>query len=195
MPRSLKIDQGFIGTVKLALKRQGFLSQRALSEELDLALSTVSNFLNGKPIDRAIFEEICLKLALDWKEIALVTEEPPRSNENLFAECPAITAAETYQDWGEAPDSITFYGRADELTLLKRWVVQDRCRLVLILGMGGTGKTALSVKLLEQIGDRSDAFVWRSLRNAPPLQSLLSDLILSLSDQQATLPDCLESQL
>jgi WD40 repeat protein len=61
--------------------------------------------------------------------------------------------------------------------------------------MGGTGKTALSVKLLEQISDRFEAFMWRSLRNAPPLQRLLSDLILFLSGQQAILPDFLESQL
>ncbi|HEY9628461.1 MAG TPA: helix-turn-helix transcriptional regulator [Coleofasciculaceae cyanobacterium] len=60
MPRSLKVNQDFIGAVKLALKRSGWISQRALSEDLGLALSTVSNFLNGKPIDRAILKNFAL---------------------------------------------------------------------------------------------------------------------------------------
>jgi transcriptional regulator with XRE-family HTH domain len=177
MPRSLKVSQDFFGTVKRALKDRGFPSQRALSEDLGLALSTVSNFMNGKPVDRAIFEEICLKLALDWKKIAApVVEELSPSNEKL-PEHSVVRALEQYQDWGEAPDGSIFYGRANELTQLEEWIVQDQCRLVLMLGMGGTGKTALSVKLSERIYEHFDALIWRSLRNAPPLQTLLTDLI------------------
>jgi predicted XRE-type DNA-binding protein/GTPase SAR1 family protein len=188
MPRSLKVSQDFIGTVKLALKQKGLLSQRALAEELELALSTVSSFLNGKPIDRAIFEEICLRLSLNWKEIAAV--ELPDRVDPVFSDRTAL-----YQDWGQAPDSSVFYGRTDELSLLEQWIVQDQCRLVLVLGMGGSGKTAFSVKLSEYQSDRFEAFIWRSLRNAPPLEMLLSDLILSLSHQTATLPDLLEAKL
>lgn len=70
MSRSLKVRSEYIGKVKLAVRRHGFPSQRALAEDLKLALSTVSNFLTGKPVDRAIFEEICQKLSLEWKEIA-----------------------------------------------------------------------------------------------------------------------------
>jgi len=32
--------------------------------------------------------------------------------------------------------------------------VQERCRLVAVLGMGGIGKTALCVKLAKQIKDK-----------------------------------------
>ncbi|MBI4781429.1 MAG: hypothetical protein HY785_08885 [Oscillatoriophycideae cyanobacterium NC_groundwater_1537_Pr4_S-0.65um_50_18] len=202
MPRSLKVNQDFIGAVKLALKRNGWISQRALSEDLGLALSTVSNFLNGKPIDRAIFEEICSKLSLNWKDIAVLAAEVSVAEVSVAEAAPDAAEADSHrpnldrdQDWGEAPDSSVFYGRTDELARLEHWITQDQCHLVLVLGMGGTGKTALSVKLLEQISDRFDAFIWRSLRNAPPLQKLLSDLILFLTGQQATLPDSLESQL
>jgi len=38
-----------------------------------------------------------------------------------------------------------------ELVTLEQWIVQSRCRLVALLGMGGIGKTSLSVKLAEQI--------------------------------------------
>lgn len=48
-------------------------------------------------------------------------------------------------DWGEAPTQVTFYGRQAELTLLNRWLVKERCRLVAILGMGGVGKRALFI--------------------------------------------------
>lgn len=97
-------------------------------------------------------------------------------------------------DWGEVIDVSQFYGRSAELTTLMQWVVIDRCRLVALLGMGGIGKTALSVKLANQllitssIQERNEfAFVtWRSLRNAPLLDTLLADLVPFLSNQQDT---------
>jgi hypothetical protein len=42
MPRSLRIGQGCIKQVKLAVRRNGFPSQRALSEDAGLSLATVS---------------------------------------------------------------------------------------------------------------------------------------------------------
>ncbi|MEH2155399.1 NB-ARC domain-containing protein [Nostoc sp.] len=70
MPRSLKVSQEYIGKVKLAIRRNGFASQKALAEDVGLALATVSNFLSGKPVSQETFEELCQKLALDCKEIA-----------------------------------------------------------------------------------------------------------------------------
>jgi WD40 repeat protein len=87
-------------------------------------------------------------------------------------------------DWGEAIDVSVFYGRSWELTTLERWIVQERCRLVALLGIGGIGKTALSVKLAEQVQDNFEYVIWRSLHNAPSLESLLASLIDFLSNQQ-----------
>ena len=70
MARSLKVSQEYIGKVKLAIRRNGFASQKALAEDVGMALATVSNFLTGKLVVQATFEELCQKLALDWKEIA-----------------------------------------------------------------------------------------------------------------------------
>jgi hypothetical protein len=62
--------------------------------------------------------------------------------------------------------------------------------------MGGIGKTALSVKLAEQIQGEFDYLIWRSLRNAPPIQNLLTNLLQFLSNQQETdLPETFDEQL
>ncbi|MEM9512975.1 MAG: NB-ARC domain-containing protein, partial [Cyanobacteria bacterium P01_E01_bin.48] len=87
-------------------------------------------------------------------------------------------------DWGEALDVGLFHGRTEEFAVLNRWVLQDRCRLVALLGLGGIGKTTLAAKFARQEQDRFDYVIWRSLRNAPALEHLLEELVLFLSDQQ-----------
>lgn len=83
--------------------------------------------------------------------------------------------------WGIAPDLPAFYGRAQELKQLEEWILRDRCRLVTLLGMGGVGKTTLSIKLVRQIYDRFDFMIWRSLRHAPFIHKLLEDWLQFLS--------------
>ncbi|MCI0527794.1 MAG: NB-ARC domain-containing protein, partial [Nitrospira sp.] len=100
------------------------------------------------------------------------------------------------EDWEEAPDVRIFYGREKELVILVQWIITDRCRLVALLGMGGIGKTALAVKLAEQIKDHFNYVIWRSLRNAPPIEDILGQCIRFLSNQQRTnLPEEVNSQI
>lgn len=100
------------------------------------------------------------------------------------------------QDWGEAVEVFAFYGRQAELALLEQWISTQRCRLILLHGMGGMGKTALAVKLVKQIQDEFDYLIWRSLRNAPSIMAILSDLLAFLCQQEeADLPDTLDGRL
>ena len=97
---------------------------------------------------------------------------------------------ESRQDLMEAPDASIFYGREAELLLLRQWLGSDGCRLVALIGMGGIGKTALSVRLVESIQSEFDYCIWRSLREAPPVEKILVDLIKFVSGQKETaLPD------
>jgi WD40 repeat protein len=92
------------------------------------------------------------------------------------------------RDWGEAPDSTGFVGRAEELSLLQHWVVVERCRLVALLGIGGIGKTRLAARFAHTVAHSFERVYWRSLRNAPPVGEWLSGAIGFLSDQRAVPP-------
>ncbi len=96
--------------------------------------------------------------------------------------------SERRQDWGEAPDVSEFQGRGDELDTLRRWVLEDRCRLVAVLGMGGIGKTMLAGRLAQDVARHFERLYWRSVRNAPPVEELLAGAIGFLSDQQVVPP-------
>ncbi len=121
----------------------------------------------------------------------------------LIATEPKVTPSKI--DWGEAMDVSAFYGRELERDQLARWVLRDRCRLVAILGMGGMGKTTISIELVQRLQttiasnpslvdiqdpaidtsqypatDQFSCILWRSLLNAPPLRELLLELIQTL---------------
>ena len=131
---------------------------------------TWSRFLAGKrPINASAFQAYCAVLALNWEEVVNGIQG---------------------QDWGDAPDLPSFYGRAEELAKLKQWIVKDKCRLVTILGMGGIGKTALALRSAEDIQDEFEYLIWRNLRASPPVEEVLADLIRFFSnDKKTALPD------
>lgn len=99
-------------------------------------------------------------------------------------------------DWGEAPHAEQFYGREQELSTLRSWIVGDHCRLVAILGVGGIGKTSLAAAFVGQARDDFTAIFWRSLQNAPPLRDILRGCITFLSGQrQIDLPESIDQQI
>jgi WD40 repeat protein/DNA-binding SARP family transcriptional activator len=109
---------------------------------------------------------------------------------------PLLVSPAPRHDWGDALDVGAFYGRARELDRLNRWLGDDRCRLIAVLGMGGMGKTTLAARLAHQRADQFTFVIWRSLINAPTLSDLLAGWLRILSDQQlAQIPDGLDAQL
>lgn len=80
-------------------------------------------------------------------------------------------------DWGEAPDTSVFYGRSMEILQLQHWLLEEQCRLVTLLGIGGIGKSTLAAKLGMQIQGEFDVVLWRSLQNAPPIEENLIGIL------------------
>ena len=97
-----------------------------------------------------------------------------------------------YGDYSLAPYVSVFYGRTAELATLNQWIQVNRCQLIMVLGMGGMGKTSLIAKLMAGFTNSTDSsssefqyVIWRSLHHAPTVQETLTDLIHILSHQQA----------
>jgi transcriptional regulator with XRE-family HTH domain len=109
---------------------------------------------------------------------------------------PAVAAVPAARhDWGEAPEVLVVQGRALEMATLARWVCEERCRLVLVLGEGGIGKTTLAARLAHDLAPEFAAVHWRSLRHALPVEEWLAGAIAALSPAHAGLPEGVEARL
>ncbi|MGK7894791.1 MAG: NB-ARC domain-containing protein [Xenococcus sp. (in: cyanobacteria)] len=100
------------------------------------------------------------------------------------------------QDWGNAPDVSLFYDRDKDLTTLEKWILEDRCRLIALRGPNGIGKTTLSVKLAQNLQDNFEYVIWRSLRDTPPVEKIVFDLLdFFCEDEEPFLPDTLAERM
>ena len=90
------------------------------------------------------------------------------------------------EDWGNIPEVSSIVGRARELEQLTERFSFNGCRLLVLFGAPGIGKTTLAAKLAHQVREQFDYFIWRSLQHAPSLPSLVSDLVQFLSNGQET---------
>ncbi|MDF5725326.1 MAG: NB-ARC domain-containing protein [Rhizonema sp. PD37] len=128
----------------------------------NVSLATWKRFGEARVrIDANTFKAFCKVLGLNWEN-----------------------AVNLYRDLSEAPPLSNFYGRTQELTELQQWLVQERCRLVVIHGVGGIGKAALARQLVENIANQYDYIIWRSLNSTPSFQLILSELLQFLSNRQ-----------
>lgn len=172
-----------------------------LGDQIRIAPKTVAKAMDRQvKIDRRTLE-LCFKafgLELQARDYEFVADASAQSTSAIHYpnSLPLPEAGSHHQDWGEMPDVSFFYGRTQELDLLHRWIVPSKptftpLRLLAVVGQGGVGKTTLTAKLVQQLQPEFEFVFWRSLRNAPPLQTILQDLVKFLSDQQDVNSDLL----
>ncbi|WP_414581305.1 NB-ARC domain-containing protein [Scytonema sp. PCC 10023] len=164
MASSLRASPQGLKTVDQARIRKGWDRQSAAwADAAKASVATLKRFWQKKYIKAQFFIDICAAVGLDWQNIV----------DNFVS-----------QDWDDAPDIPVFYGRTQELATLEQWIMQDRCRVVALQGMGGIGKTALTVRCVEQIKDEFEYFIWRSLRHALPITDVLTSLLFFFGQEQ-----------
>jgi len=140
MSGSVKIHPDNKPTVLLALERQGFLTQGDLAAHLGIALSTVSNFVNSKAVSISKFEEICETLELDKR--AITQPVAPNAHPSTESTLPLITFTAYSQE--------TWVGRTEIITQWRE-KLRGNCRILLITGITGQGKTALAERLAVEL--------------------------------------------
>ena len=177
MAQTFRASDRGLEIVERAMKRKGWTKTRTPLwwEEAYTTQATIRRFWRQIPNQQESLIGICQAVGIEaWQEIVDRETVPPSS-------------LSPRQDWGEAPDIAHFYGRTTELACLEQWIVGENCKLVAVLGIGGIGKTSLAVRLVDQIQDKFDGLIWKSLLGAPPLPQLLDSLIRFLSDGRETL--------
>ncbi|WP_414548851.1 NB-ARC domain-containing protein [Anabaena sp. CCY 0017] len=145
-------------------------SLEELGDRTQLAMHTISKILGRlEPVDKSSLQSAFTAFNLEFCKADYTRPSPPDDLE--------VRRANPQYDWGEAPDVSVFCGRSEELVQLRQWVLEQRCRLVALLGIGGIGKSTLAVKLGLQIQSEFEVVVWRSLQNAPPVEEQLTNIL------------------
>jgi hypothetical protein len=141
MPRSVCVHPDNRQSVALALKRNGFLTQGDLAAHLEIALSTVSNFFRGVNVSVAKFEEISEALGLEARALIQAQASEP-------AQTPTDEA-------GPVPYYAYDEGWVGRETVIDEAIAQlnGPCRLLIITGIAGVGKTALAERLSLELAD------------------------------------------
>ena len=121
----------------LSLERNGFLTQGDLAAHLEIALSTVNNFCRGIKVSVAKFEEIYEALGLDPRAIIQPHDQADKAISSPLKEVD-LKHFFAYDPFWVGRESLT-------LELTKK--LKGACRLLLITGIAGVGKTALAERL------------------------------------------------
>ncbi len=159
--------------IVLAVEQQAFPARRE-AEEVH-ALWQMAH-------QKALLDEAWLAALLPPAEVPPASE--PVEETNSAAQTPApLVRSGPRLDWGDALAVTTFYGREWELDLLSEWVVEERCRVVSVLGQGGIGKSALATQVMHRVAEDFEVVIWRSLRDVPACEALLDSCLQVLAPQ------------
>jgi DNA-binding Xre family transcriptional regulator len=209
MPRSIRVRQECTPEVKAALLRQEFVRQRDLAEKVQLSQSTVSSFLNGKPVDYLNFTEICRFLDLEWQAIADLNPRSNPATDPPPPPSPAIAPIEIPPQAQDFPlEALLEFPEGqielDSTFYVERSPIEQRCYaeivkpgcLIRIKAPRQMGKTSLMARTLQQAAQEGSRTVCLSLQLADQDSFATLDKFLywfcSTVSLQLNLPDRLD---
>lgn len=153
------------------------------------AVSSIYNFGNSSQIVNSKINKthinICGEKRQSLEDAKQRSHSPPDS--------PQTKERSPIIDLTDAPELLCFYDRTSELSTLKQSILQARRRLITIYGLSGIGKSAIALKLIEQIQTEFDYIIWRSLGNTPTLSTLQTEIKQFFArSQQTPLPTVID---
>ncbi|MFL5592340.1 MAG: helix-turn-helix domain-containing protein [Ktedonobacteraceae bacterium] len=173
--------------IELAVKQQAFPAGR--EEEEIRAFWQAAH-------QKMLLDESWLSTLLSQLSPSPVHMEPVQVEQTRVLDHVLAPAVGPRVDWGEALDVPSFYGREGELATLSRWVLEEGCRMVSVLGMGGMGKSALVVSTMQRLAAHFEVVLFRSLRDAPDCSALLESCLQVLAPEPLVpAPQGLEQRL
>jgi WD40 repeat protein len=148
--------------------------------KLAVSIGTWKRFLAGKPIRPEPYKAFCQILDIPWQETIAASQKTTINH-----------------DWGEAPPLRLLIDRSTEISTIQQWISQENTQLITILGIGGIGKTSIATKIAQTLSPEFEHIIWRSLREAPSIEKIISDTIKHLTQHQSlklplNLPDQIE---
>lgn len=129
--------------VEQAIKQRGWKRQSAIwYDRAHVSLATLRRFWQRIAISSESFVAICETAGVDWRQV--IDSSPSgasNSASNSALAEPVSEGADCLNGW---------VGRGDLLNeLVQRW--RQGCRLLLVTGMTGVGKTALAIQVCQQL--------------------------------------------
>jgi DNA-binding Xre family transcriptional regulator len=130
-------------------------------DRIFIAAKTWQRFWEGKQnIERSTFKQICQFLKIDWQDI--------------------IDPSQNVSGSDFIPANPNFYGRVEELATLKSWITNPHCRLIILYGLDGIGKSSLVAQLIEQVRTSFERIEWKTFSYGDSVGSTLVDLLQQL---------------
>ncbi|MDF5728487.1 MAG: NACHT domain-containing protein [Rhizonema sp. PD38] len=168
-------EQGLI-QVDQVRRRRGWDKQSAIWYSMvPTSRATLKRFWRGEAIEQGTFIAICQAVGItDWEAIA--------ESDDVVHEL--LLCLDTM------PDVPLFFGRTDALAHLTN--LSSQCRVIVIWGFNGIGKTSLVVEWIESFirsgaaENRFEVIFWRSLQYNPSLEILTRSLAEQCNEDPET---------